>query len=106
MRETVGSSVSATERLSILKPRPLKSPATRASTPNSFSTRTDIVWRIYETLPGGSPTCCPRERRCRRGCRCLGAELPMGAMLVQDLHDAVFSLKLALLELLALVVLL
>src|SRR5881628_2744438 len=46
MRETVGSIVSATERLSMLKPRPLKSPATRARTPNSFSTRTEMVWRI------------------------------------------------------------
>src|SRR5262245_37756535 len=46
MRETVGSMVSATERLSMLKPRPLKSPATRARTPNSFSTRMEMVCRI------------------------------------------------------------
>src|SRR6266481_793728 len=54
MRDTVESSVSATERLSMLKPRPLKRPATRERTPNSFSTSTDIVCRIA-----------PREE-CRR----------------------------------------
>src|SRR5262245_42848415 len=46
MRDTVGSRVSATERLSMLKPRPLNSPATRARTPNSFSTRIKMMWRI------------------------------------------------------------
>src|SRR5205823_6684306 len=46
MRDTVGSIVSATDRLSMLKPRPLNSPATRARTPNSFSTSTEMVWRI------------------------------------------------------------
>src|SRR5579863_1506951 len=47
MRETVGSSGSSlTVRDSMLKPRPENSPATRASTPNSFSTRTDIVWLV------------------------------------------------------------
>ena len=45
--ETVGSRVSATHRLSMLKPLPLKSPATRARTPNSFSTRTDMVCLTY-----------------------------------------------------------
>src|SRR5262249_26769325 len=35
-----------TDRLSMLKPRPLNSPATRASTPNSFSTRIEMMWRI------------------------------------------------------------
>ena len=43
IREMLGSRVGATDRLSILKPRPEKSPATRASTPNSFSTSTEIV---------------------------------------------------------------
>src|SRR5262245_13449523 len=46
MREREGSSVLATVRLSILNPRPLKSPATRARTPNSFSTRIEIVWSM------------------------------------------------------------
>src|ERR1700745_488412 len=46
MRDTVGSSVSATERLSMLNPRPLKSPATRESTPNSVSTRTEMTCRM------------------------------------------------------------
>jgi len=45
MRDIVGSSVSATVRLSILKARALKRPATRERTPNSFSTRTEIVCR-------------------------------------------------------------
>src|SRR5271169_6764277 len=45
MRETVGSSGSSlTVKDSILKPRLENRPATRASTPNSFSTRTDMVW--------------------------------------------------------------
>ena len=43
MREALGSCVSATVRLSMLKPRPEKRPATRARTPNLFSTRTEIV---------------------------------------------------------------
>src|SRR5207245_1625301 len=37
---------SATDRPSMLNPRPLKSPATRARTPNSFSTSTEMVCRI------------------------------------------------------------
>src|SRR3989337_3893541 len=45
--DTDGSKVSATLRDSILKPLPLKSPETLERTPNSFSTRTDIVCRIY-----------------------------------------------------------
>src|SRR5689334_576203 len=38
-----GSSVGATDRLSMLNPRPLKSPAMRDSTPNLFSTVTRII---------------------------------------------------------------
>src|SRR3990172_1414565 len=71
MRETPGSMVSATDRLSILKPRPLNSPATRASTPNSFSTRMEMVWRMARS---------------------------MHAVPRQDLHDAVFPRQLELLE--------
>src|SRR5207253_9600417 len=70
MRDTVGSSVSATDRLSMLKPRPLNSPATRASTPNSFSTRMEMTWRM------GS----------------------VGAVAGQDLHDLVLAGELELLE--------
>src|SRR5262245_17185296 len=44
IRDIVGSNgLDATHRLSMLKPRPLNRPATRASTPNSFSTRTEGV---------------------------------------------------------------
>src|SRR5271168_2443530 len=44
IRDTVGSRGSSlTVRDSILKPRLENRPATRAKTPNSFSTRTDIV---------------------------------------------------------------
>src|SRR5678815_435154 len=50
MRETLGSMVSATERLSMLKARPLNNPATRASTPNSFSTRMEMVCRIGRSV--------------------------------------------------------
>src|SRR2546427_2533759 len=50
MRDTVGSSVSATDRLSMLKPRPLNRPATRASTPNSFSTRMEMTWRMGRSV--------------------------------------------------------
>src|SRR5581483_4803610 len=71
MRETGGSSVSATDRLSMLKPRPLKRPATRARTPNSFSTRTEIV------------------------CRMAGS---VRAVARQDLHDLVLAGELQLLE--------
>jgi hypothetical protein len=46
MVETVGSRVSATHRLSMLKPLPLKSPATRVKTPNSFSTKRVMTCRI------------------------------------------------------------
>jgi hypothetical protein len=42
----VGSSVGATERLSILNPRPLKSPATLERTPNLFSTVTEMICSI------------------------------------------------------------
>src|SRR4029450_13728554 len=59
MRDTVASMVSATDRLSMLKPRPLKSPATRARTPNSFSTRMEIVCRIR--LPSRLVPPMPRE---------------------------------------------
>src|SRR5215475_14733591 len=72
MRDTVGSIVSATERLSMLKPRPLNSPATRARTPNSFSTRMEMVCRI-------SP---PSVR----------------TMAGEDLHDLVLARELQLLE--------
>src|SRR6266446_10608784 len=70
MRDTVGSSVSATDRLSMLKPRPLNRPATRASTPNSFSTRMEMTWRM------GS----------------------VGAVAGQDLHDPVLAGELELLQ--------
>src|SRR5262245_31777783 len=50
MRDTLGSIVSATDRLSMLKARPLNRPATRASTPNSFSTRMEMVWRIGRSV--------------------------------------------------------
>src|SRR5512139_2743081 len=43
MIEIWGSMVSPTERLSMLYPLPLKSPATLERTPNLFSTRTEIV---------------------------------------------------------------
>src|SRR4029453_14667100 len=43
IRDTVGSRVSPTERLSMLYPRAEKSPATRESTPNLFSTSTAMV---------------------------------------------------------------
>src|SRR5439155_26740608 len=43
IRDTDGSSVSPTDRLSMLYPRAEKSPATRESTPNLFSTSTAIV---------------------------------------------------------------
>src|SRR5262245_32258052 len=46
IREREGSSVLATVRLSILNPRPLESPATRARTPRSLSTRIEIVWSM------------------------------------------------------------
>src|SRR5204862_3367918 len=71
MRDTVGSSVSATDRLSMLKPRPLNRPATRASTPNSFSTRMEMMWRMG---------------------------LLVGAVAGQDLHDLVLAGELELLE--------
>src|SRR5262252_3775127 len=85
MRETVGSRVSATDRLSMLKPRPLNKPATRASTPNSFSTRTEMVCRMRRcaALPGGAST----------------SVAPMAG---EDLHDAILSGQLELLESLAL----
>ena len=43
--EWEGFSVSATQRLSILKPIAVKSPETRAKTPGSLSTKIDIIWR-------------------------------------------------------------
>ena len=43
MRERRGSSLWPTARLSMLKPRRAKSPATRVSTPGLFSTSTDSV---------------------------------------------------------------
>jgi hypothetical protein len=50
MAEAVGSRVSDTPRLSILKPLPLKRPAIRARTPNSFSTKRVITCRIIPKL--------------------------------------------------------
>src|SRR5690349_4467280 len=70
-RDTVGSSVSATHRLSMLKPRPLNSPATRDSTPNSFSTRTEMMCRT---------------------------RVSVGAVARQDLHDLVLARQLQLLQ--------
>src|SRR5215831_4820591 len=46
------SSVGATERLSMLNPRPLKSPAIRDNTPNLFSTVTEIICSICEQCSG------------------------------------------------------
>ena len=43
MRERAGSWVGPTLRVSMLKPRPESMPATRASTPNLFSTRAERV---------------------------------------------------------------
>ena len=48
----VGSAVSATQRLSMLNPRPLKRPETFASTPNSFSTRTEMMCRMGGRFSG------------------------------------------------------
>src|SRR6187431_483611 len=53
MRETLGSSVGATLSVSILNPRPLNMPAMRVSTPNLFSTRTEMVWRMIFGRKGG-----------------------------------------------------
>src|SRR4030042_1387981 len=61
MRETVGSSVSATVSDSMLNPLPENRPATRLKTPNSFSTRTDMVWRI------DSPPARSNEQHLREG---------------------------------------
>src|SRR5215210_3042104 len=47
IREREESSVFATVRPSILNPRPLNKPTTRARTPNSFSTRIEIVWSMH-----------------------------------------------------------
>ncbi len=46
MRDVAGSSVGPTLSESMLKPRPENMPAMRVSTPNLFSTRTEIVWRM------------------------------------------------------------
>src|SRR5439155_731385 len=45
-----GSSEGATDRLSILKPRPLNRPATLDSTPNLFSTKTEMICSINTVL--------------------------------------------------------
>ena len=50
--ETEGSRVSPTQRLSILNPLPLKSPETRARTPNSFSTSREITCLIQSSNTG------------------------------------------------------
>ncbi len=47
MREISGCSVGPTASDSMLKPRRLNSPATRASTPGLFSTSTDSVWTAH-----------------------------------------------------------
>ena len=44
--ETVGSRVGATERLSILNPRPLNKPATRDKEPALFSSVTEMMCSI------------------------------------------------------------
>src|SRR5256886_1704670 len=65
IRDTVGSRVSPTDRLSMLYPRAENSPATRESTPNLFSTSTEIVCLrgsvpfMLIFLPGG-PDMAPR----------------------------------------------
>src|SRR3989304_5196485 len=64
MLETVGSSVSATDSDSMLNPLPENRPATRLKTPNSFSTRTEMVWRI-DSPPARSHEQHLRERRPR-----------------------------------------
>src|SRR5438552_14116644 len=50
IRDTDGSRVSPTDRLSMLYPRAEKSPATRESTPNLFSTSTAIVCFSTSTI--------------------------------------------------------
>jgi hypothetical protein len=45
--DTVGSRLSATQRLSMLNPLPLKRPAILDRTPKSFSTRSDMVCLIF-----------------------------------------------------------
>src|SRR5438445_1205646 len=65
IRDTVGSRVSPTDRLSMLYPRAENSPATRAGRPNLFSTSTGIVCLrgsvpfMLIFLPGG-PDMAPR----------------------------------------------
>src|SRR3989440_7400043 len=60
IRDTVGSRVSPTDRLSMLYPRAENSPATRESTPNLFSTSTEIV-----CLRGSVPFMLTSEPRLR-----------------------------------------
>jgi len=50
MREIVGSFVTPTARLSMLKPRLAKSPEMRDKTPAWFSTRMDMVYFIESLL--------------------------------------------------------
>ena len=47
--EVEGSNEGATDRLSMLNPRPLNRPATRDSTPNLFSTVTEMMCSIQES---------------------------------------------------------
>src|SRR6266571_3840249 len=58
MRLVLGSCVGPTLRVSMLYPRPLNKPATRVSTPNLFSTSTEMVCRILgkskNPRPGGN----------------------------------------------------
>src|SRR5215475_1149313 len=113
MRDTDGSSVSATVRLSMLKPRPLNNPATRASTPNSFSTKIEMVWRIgskraaehgaQDVLHEEHQRTDPESVRAGRSLRLAGS----GASIApQNLHDAVFARQFHLLNPLLLEILL
>src|SRR5215470_8246964 len=76
----------------MLNPRPLNRPATRASTPNSFSTKTEMVCRI------GPP---PHPQGAAVGSMCAGRP-SRAAVAVEDLHDLVLAAQLALLKLLLL----
>ena len=49
MRDTVGSSVGATVRDSMLKPRAENSPDTLDRAPASFSINNDNIWRMLDT---------------------------------------------------------
>src|SRR5690349_14198219 len=92
MRETDGSRVSATVRLSMLNPRPLNKPATRASTPNSFSTKTEMVWRMGSDHDGGAAhKTADRAVACGRRAAAGAGVAASGAVAPEDLHDAVLA---------------